>query len=309
MTTPDQRPRKPDHLTNLAGAFGDIRIGGRRMPEHIKPLLSLPPSRKKPGGGVRPHTPEELAEIRERAYARTAAFAAEVAHLDDAAAHMWEEIRLTCRRNRYAQGRPSEYAESSLGRLLPQQNPGGKGSGWLDSGAKIGLLSGPSGHGKTDLSYAIGNEAIERGIWVEAWSVVELVQVLAPLPVHARKDEVRSARQENVFDAAKECELLILDDLGAEEGGGFVAERWRSQLLDLLTARDTNRDRRTIVTLNGGSTLDQPDEAAKTAVKTATFNRLAEHYDTRVATRLRRDMVGIWVEGECLRKISTWNPF
>lgn len=218
-------------------------------------------------------------------------------------------IRIQNRRARYAETRPVEYTDASLARLLSQQDPGGRGRGWLTSTAKNALIMGPSGHGKTDLAYAIGNAAIDTGFWVETWSVLELVQVLAPLPAHARHDETRTRRQENALEWAKTCDLLILDDLGREEAGGFVAERWRAQLLDILTARDGNPRRRTIVTVNGGTTTDQPTEDAKAHVRREAAAAIATRYTAPAATRLRKDCLGIWVEGECLRKAATWDPF
>jgi hypothetical protein len=220
-----------------------------------------------------------------------------------------ETLRHRYRRARYEDARPAEYAGSTLGRLLPQQDPGGRGRGWLASDAKNALIMGPSGHGKSDLAYAIGNAAVDTGLWVECWSVLELVQALAPLPTHARYDEARSRRQENIFDWAKTCDLLILDDLGPEEPGGFVAERWRAQLLDILTARDGDPRRRTIVTVNGGTTADQPDDDAKARVRRDAAAMIANRYSARVATRLQRGCIGIWVEGECLRKAAAWDPF
>lgn len=218
-------------------------------------------------------------------------------------------LRGQYRQARYAESRPTEYADASLAELLPQQDPGGRGRGWLTSGAKNALIMGPSGHGKSNLAYAIGNAAVDAGRWVEAWSVLELVQALAPLPAHARSDDVRSRRQENALDWAKTCDLLVLDDLGPEESGGFVAERWRAQLLDILTARDGNARCRTVVTVNGGTTADQPTEEAKARVRREAAASIANRYSARAATRLQRECLGIWVEGECLRKAATWDPF
>lgn len=218
-------------------------------------------------------------------------------------------IRAQNRRARYEDARAADYADADLTRLLPQQDPGGRGSGWLRSRAKNALIMGPSGHGKTNLAYAIGNAASRQGLWVEAWSVLELLQTLAPLPAHARNDEVRSRRQENALEWAKTCDLLILDDLGPEEAGGFVAERWRAQLLDILTARDGQSSRRTIVSVNGGTTADQVGDEAKARVRREAAATIATRYSARAATRLQRECLGIWVEGECLRKSATWDPF
>jgi hypothetical protein len=245
-----------------------------------------------------------------RVAGETPAQRAAARHRDDAQALAEQAaVRLENRRARYTESRPTEYADASLTRLLPQQDPDGRGRGWLASTAKNTLIMGPSGHGKSDLAYAIGNAAIDAGHWVEAWSVLELVQTLAPLPAHARRDEVRSRRQENALDWAKTCDLLILDDLGPEEAGGFVAERWRAQLLDILTARDGDTRCRTVVTVNGGTTADQPTEDAKARVRREAAATIAARYSARAATRLQRECLGIWVEGECLRKAATWDPF
>ena len=172
----------------------------------------------------------------------------------------------------------------------------------------------------TFLAYTIANHAVREGLWVEAWSVLELLQALAPLPVHARSDESRSRRQENILDSARDCELLILDDLGAEAGSGYVADRNVEIITDILTARDKNPQCRTIVTLNGDRTDHLTDDppgtpGAKTRaeqvreVKLAAANTIANRYGARVATRLQNDMVGIWVEGECFRRAAEWDPF
>lgn len=252
----------------------------------------------------------KLAAARARVAAETPAEAEAARRRDDAEALAEQAVvRNQNRRARYVESRPTEYADASLDRLLPQQDPGGRGRGWLTSTAKNALIMGPSGHGKTSLAYAIGNAAVESGLWVEAWSVLELVQTLAPLPAHARGDENRSRRQENTLDWAKTCDLLILDDLGPEEAGGFVAERWRAQLLDILTARDGAPRCRTIVTVNGGTTADQPTDEAKAQVRRDAAATIAARYSARAATRLQRECLGVWVEGECLRKSATWDPF
>jgi DNA replication protein DnaC len=242
---------------------------------------------------------DETAEERHAAYARDHAEAL----ADQATA------RALYRRTRYEEARPADYATASLDDLLEQQDPGGRGRGWLGSSAKNGLIMGPSGHGKTYLAYGIGNAAVAAGAWVEAWSVLELVQALAPLPVHARYDEIRSRRQENILDWAKTCDLLLLDDLGPEEATGYVAERWRAQLLDILTARDGGPERRTIVTVNGAATAEQQTDEGKAQVRREAAGFIATRYSARAATRLRRECLGIWVEGECLRKTATWDPF
>jgi DNA replication protein DnaC len=240
-------------------------------------------------------TPEERDETVRRDRVRTLA--------EDAA------LRDANRRARYLDSRPPKFADASLEDLLQQQDPAGRGRGWLASNAKNALIIGPSGHGKTHLAFAIGNAACDSGLWVEAWAVLELVQALAPLPAHARRDEERSQRQENILEWAKTCDLLILDDLGPEEATGYVAERWRAQLLDILTARDGDPRCRTIVTVNGEPTADQASESAKAQIRARATGQIADRYSARVSTRLQQGCIGIWVEGECLRKVAAWDPF
>lgn len=273
-----------DDMTSLSDGINNLPINGH-------PLIAALQR-------VAKETPEERRAAHER---ENAAHLAELAEM--------ATTRTRYRRARYDEARPAEYATAELAQLLPQQDPDGRGTGWLASGARNALIMGPSGHGKSHLAYAIGNAASDHGQWVEAWSVLELVQALAPLPTHARYDEQRSRRQENTLNYAKTCDLLILDDLGPEEAGGFVAERWRAQLLDILTARDGHPGRRTIVTVNGGTTSDQSGDEAKAHVRREAASMIATRYSARVATRLQRDCVGIWVEGDCLRKAATWDPF
>lgn len=237
------------------------------------------------------------------------AAAAALARDDAEALRNAAEQRAALRRRRYEDTRPKAYTWASYDNLIAQQDPEGRGTRWLQSGHKIAMLVGPSGHGKTHLAYAIGNDAVNRGLWVEAWPVLELLQTLAPLPVHARFDEVRSRRQETTLDAVKACDLLILDDLGVETGSGYVADRNIEQLTDILTARDTDPNCRTIITLNGGKTAHLATEAEQSKVRAEAMKGISTRYGARIETRLQADMVGIWVEGECFRQASTWDPF
>lgn len=270
-------------MTPLADAVAEFRDNAGRGP--------LADALKR----VANETPHERAEALARADAEA---------LRDAEAN-----RAAYRRRRYEEARPKVYTWATYDHLLPQQDPDGRGRGWLSSGHKNALIVGPSGHGKTHLAYTICNDAVDQGMWVEPWPVSELFQALAPLPTHARFDEVRSRRQEAVWDAVRECDLLLLDDLGAETGSGYVADRNTEQLTDILTARDTDPARRTIITLNGGKTAHLASEQERAQVKAAAANQVAERYGARIATRLQNDMVGIWVEGECFRQAATWNPF
>lgn len=250
-----------------------------------------------------------MAAALERVSAETPDQAAAAVARDDAAAREQMGIaRQQARRRRYERGRPQAYAAARLERLLPQQDPGGSGRGWLGSGHRNALIAGPSGHGKTDLAYAISNEAIMQGLWVEFWSASDLAQFLSPLPVHARMDEVRSRRQEFTLSWARSCDLLVLDNLGVEELNGFVGDRWRTQLLDILSRREGNPVARTIVTACCGSTADKVTEAERRNARAERVEMVTSRYGAGISTRLRDDCVGIWVEGGCLRKESAWRP-
>jgi DNA replication protein DnaC len=246
--------------------------------------------------------------------------AADFAEVDAAALRAAAAERAEYRRRRYEEARPKVFAFATFDSLIPQQDPDGKGRRWLASGHKIALLVGPSGHGKTFLAYTIGNHAVREGLWVEAWSASELFQALAPLPTHARADEARSRRQENILESVKDCDLLILDDLGAEAGSGYVADQNVQVLTGILDARDTNPRCRNVVTLNGDKTAHLADDPPGTQggktrdekvkeIKLAAANSIAVRYGARVATRLQNDMIGIWVEGEGFRKAAAWDPF
>ncbi|GAB2859216.1 hypothetical protein GCM10022221_68480 [Actinocorallia aurea] len=219
--------------------------------------------------------------------------------------------RAVYRLARYTAQRPAGLDNTRLDALHPQQDPDGRATGWLDSSHKTLLLMGPSGHGKTWAAYAIANAAAERGEWVEAWSATTLQRELGPLPVHAARDTVRAHARERLTERLADVPLLLLDDLGAEDltgWGGSTGEQWRAALLDILTARDAAPGLRLIVTLNGADTLHLPP-ADRPAARARATGVLSDRYGARIVTRLQRDCIGAWIEGDCYRQAATWNPF
>lgn len=104
---------------------------------------------------------------------------------------------------------------------------------WLTVGKPHLILAGPVGTGKTHAAYALGNEAVRRGIFTEAWTLHDLMAALRP---EGERDALQFART---------AELLILDDLGAAKVSDWAQEAFTS----LLDAR-LRAELRTVFTTN-----------------------------------------------------------
>jgi len=103
---------------------------------------------------------------------------------------------------------------------------------WPEASLNL-VLAGPVGTGKTHAAYALGNAFSGRGQWVQATTVVDLLAALRP------EGDPSLAR------AVRECQVLVLDDLGAGKASEFAVEQMTA-LLDLRV----REGRRTIVTTN-----------------------------------------------------------
>ncbi len=100
------------------------------------------------------------------------------------------------------------------------------------------LLLGDAGLGKTHLALAIARKVLERGfdvIYCSAASVFRQIE----------KEHFDGGHETATLDSLKRCELLVLDDLGAEFNGPFVT----SALYDIINTRIIER-RSTIYTSN-----------------------------------------------------------
>ena len=75
------------------------------------------------------------------------------------------------------------------------------------------IITGPVGTGKTWAALAAVRAAVEAGTDVRFWPVVELLDALRP------------GGDDHALEAAMRCELLVLDDVGAERPTDWVAER------------------------------------------------------------------------------------
>jgi DNA replication protein DnaC len=121
---------------------------------------------------------------------------------------------------------------------------------WWNTESDTLILAGPVGTGKTHTAYAIGNMAVEFGVWSEAYTVSDLLEALRP-----GGDGAYGARQ---------CDLLVLDDLGAQ-----TPTPWAVETLTALVDARIRESRRQIVTTNA------PYEALETAWCGRLIDRLA----------------------------------
>ncbi len=100
------------------------------------------------------------------------------------------------------------------------------------------LLMGDAGLGKTHLALAVANETLRRGFDVVYCSAAGIFKQI-------ETEYFELGRASDTIARLKSCELLVLDDLGAEFNGPFVV----SALYDLVNTRLIAR-RRTIYTSN-----------------------------------------------------------
>ena len=89
------------------------------------------------------------------------------------------------------------------------------------------FMMGNTGLGKTHLSLAIANELIGKGYCVIYGSVPELLRRLD-------KEQFKNA-EGDTMELVTDCELLILDDLGAENN----TDRYTSLLYEMINARQS----------------------------------------------------------------------
>jgi len=133
------------------------------------------------------------------------------------------------------------------------------GNEWIADGfskKKNLVLAGPTGTGKTALSYAIGRELYIRGHKVKMWNILELFDDMR------QQDQARA-----ILESVKTCDVLCLDDLGSERTTEWVEERlfiivdyrWQWQLPTIVTTNlieeeyTDNISERVISRLFGGS--------------------------------------------------------
>jgi DNA replication protein DnaC len=128
---------------------------------------------------------------------------------------------------------PVLYADARADTLDSDQSPERLAAWANDRDALNLILAGSVGTGKTWAAYAIGWAMVGRGVFVEAWTVGDLLDALRP-------DGDR-----NEASYAERADVLILDDLGATR-----PTEWAVETLTALMDTRLREKRRTIVTTN-----------------------------------------------------------
>lgn len=137
------------------------------------------------------------------------------------------------------------------------------------------LLYGLTGLGKTHLSLAIAAKAVEKGYGVIYTSAQNLFNRLEREKFGRSED---NTTEQNTLD----CDLLIIDDLGAEFSTQFTV----SALYNIVNSRDLE-DKPTVI-----STNLEPEDLRKT-------------YSDRIASRILSNYISLYFEGSDIRQIKT----
>ena len=137
------------------------------------------------------------------------------------------------------------------------------------------LMSGRTGLGKTHLSLAIAKTAIENGYGVIYGSAPDLL---------AQIEKERFSRGDNengTLDLMLDCDLLILDDLGAEFATNFTA----ATIYQIMNSR-LNKGLPTIISTN------------------LSMQELLKTYGERVSSRLIGSYTPLFFEGQDVRQLK-----
>lgn len=229
--------------------------------------------------------PAELRELFEagRTQARAQGYAAAVAdrlradQLEAAAAV--RQAQVAGRDKAWRRSCPARYAGARVTELHPQQDPGGRVSGWFEHGGRNLVAKGPSRHGKTHLAYAIGHQARAAGLWVVAWSAPAFLDAIRP-----GADDHGEA-----LHHAMTCDLLIIDDLGRDRDTDWTRERFY-RVFDARVSGDRadGGPLRTIVTTNED------------------YDDLLVRYGDPIMQRINEDATVVVVKGRALSSPSPW---
>ena len=113
-------------------------------------------------------------------------------------------------------GAPSSKSDerASLGMALAAARE------FADNPEKWLYLHGPTGVGKTHIAVAIANAQAQQGASITFWSVPDLLDNLRH--TYSNTDETSFY---SLFDSVRNCELLILDDFGAQQMTDWALEK------------------------------------------------------------------------------------
>ena len=145
----------------------------------------------------------------------------------------------------------------------------------FDQNSRSVLMTGETGLGKTHLSLAIAGAAIERGFGVVYGSVQRLISEVER-EHFGRSDKPDGATE----DALITCDLLILDDLGAEFTTQFVTAELNSIIGERLQTR-----RPTIINTN------------------LSLAELQDKYSRRIVSRIAGEYVILKFTGRDVRSL------
>ncbi|MBR2671211.1 MAG: ATP-binding protein [Oscillospiraceae bacterium] len=137
------------------------------------------------------------------------------------------------------------------------------------------MMTGSAGLGKTHLALSIANRVIERGYEVFYCSAASIFNTL--------EDEKYGRKTGTTLSNLKNCDLLVLDDLGAEHLTSSIV----SSLYDLINSR-INAEKPTIITTN--------------ITENADFSR---RYPEKIASRLLYCFKILPFIGDDIRKLKS----
>ena len=163
---------------------------------------------------------------------------------------------------------PKKRMESVFGYCKAYAEDFGKGSPSL-------LLYGMTGLGKTHLSLAIAGKAVERGHGVIYTTSQNLFNRLEREKFGRSED---NTTEQSILD----CDLLIIDDLGAEFSTQFTV----SVLYNIINCRDLE-GRPTIISTN------------------LTPEKIKDVYSDRIASRILSNYVILQFDGADIRQLKT----
>ena len=139
------------------------------------------------------------------------------------------------------------------------------------------IMLGKTGLGKTHLSLAIAGTVIDRGYNVYYGSVPNIMNKLE------KEHFGRNPSDENLLDELCECDLLILDDLGAEFSTQFTV----SCIYNIINSR----------ILSGKPTIISTN---------LTPNELEDKYTQRITSRIIGSYVSLKFMGRDIRQIRRY---